>query len=794
MGVVDHSIEMVYNSIMNSVDTEYVVKVVFIELYNEEIKDLLAVEHNENLKIIEDPILGPSILNIREESFVDIAETRRILDEGDRRRHFGVTNMNAHSSRSHVLVRLNIEARKVYGGQLSKPLRQSWGKDKPTCFSTLNLVDLAGSERANKAGTSGQSLKEGSYINKSLLTLGTVIAHLSDDSKSQAHIPYRNSKLTRLLATALGGNARTSMVACISPARGNAHESLSTLRFASRAKKVVNVVRKNLFDDARSLAELLAKQKTEMEVLREELERSKLHGFSEGPMKEKAIDATRRLRSLKFIVMNSNQLVKALGKEGKHAIANNVRNSVRSAVQGSREISEVLDEHRDVMLNHFADNSTMMAAVAVIDHLNDLDVLSLDREDDDGNSVNSFQYPSIDDLGDIVGDLVDEENAIYIERIKMTCEEYRTIASNRINALLDENKEQAKKIVEYKRENGELTAELRTTSAEVEALSFAEGALKQTVEEIKRQMEEARVDHIEKISGMQQQINELESATETGEKSILTFQQALSAKDHELSRLQTSCDQLSKEIEKRDQEMQNVQSESAKSRAQQRTQVEQLRSNMHSLRQQGGETTKVLELQNSFLHRDCELLRDELEAVRSSKSQLMHEVTLLRADVQRYVSEFQQMSEELSYSKSEVRFCGVSLLFDLCNITTLLQAATASQQVVGLKTRMARLTTRCSLLEEENTNVKRQLSEANKELVNATEVRSTEVKAIKTSSSTTIAELRNSLAVATNELQCSQELLLSKDADLQRYVLMLKSDDNRLESKMRAEVSWHFAR
>ena len=102
---------------------------------------------------------------------------------------------------------------------------------------------------------------------------------------------------------------------------------------------------------------------------------------------------------------------------------------------------------------------------------------------------------------------------------------------------------------------------------------------------------------------------------------------------------------------------------------------------------------------------------------------------------------------------------------------------------------MARLTTRCSLLEEENTNVKRQLSEANRELVNATEVRSTEVKAIKASSSTTIAELRNSHAVATNELQCCQELLLSKEADLQRYVAMLRSDENRLEAKMRAEVS-----
>ena len=612
LGVVDHSIEMLYNNIMNSTDTEYVVKIMFIELYNEEIKDLLATEHIENLKIIEDPILGPSILNIHEENFVNISETRRILDEGDRRRHFGVTNMNAHSSRSHVMVRMNIEARKVYGGQPSKPLRQSWGKDKPTCFSTLNLVDLAGSERANKAGTSGQALKEGSFINKSLLTLGTVIAHLSDESKSRAHIPYRNSKLTRLLATALGGNARTSMVACISPARGNSHESLSTLRFASRAKRVVNIVRKNLFDDARSLAELLAKQKTEMDVLREELERSKIHGFSEGPMKERAANASKRLRSLRFIVMNSSHLVKALGKEGKHNIAKNIRLSVRAAVQGGRDITEVLDEHRDVMLNHFAHDPAMMKTVAVIDRLNDCDSIGPDGDDDD-NSVNSNSMLNIGDLGDIVGDLIDEANENDMEGALMAIEDLRNVACSRITTPVDDSLNQMKQIAEYKRLNSELTGELRTSSAEVESLAFAEDALKRTVDEIKRQMEEARSDHLEKANRMQVQIDDLESATEQGEKSAMSFQLSVSAKEHEISRLQQSVEQLTKEVEKRDQEMKNFQGDSAKSKSQQRAQMEQLRSNMHSMRTQGGETTKVLELQNSFLHRDCELLRDELD-------------------------------------------------------------------------------------------------------------------------------------------------------------------------------------
>ena len=158
---------------MNSTDSEYVVKVTYAELYNEELKDLLAPSqaigsigntntnnNNSNssnntnnthdgggLKIIDDPHLGPLIQNITEVNFTNATNIKQLLDEGESRRHFGVTNMNAHSSRSHVMVRLSIEMRKVtMKSNHTSPLRQSWGdRDKPTCVSTLNLVDLAGS-------------------------------------------------------------------------------------------------------------------------------------------------------------------------------------------------------------------------------------------------------------------------------------------------------------------------------------------------------------------------------------------------------------------------------------------------------------------------------------------------------------------------------------------------------------------------------------------------------------------------------------------------------------------------
>ena len=230
-GLVQYTMERVYELTKKSKDSEYVIKLTYAELYNEELKDLLAPipSENNNLKIVEDPVVGPTIQGITEAIFTSASEVKRLLDEGESKRHFGVTNMNAHSSRSHVIVRLNIESRKVATSSISSEgsLRMNWGKDKPTCISTLNLVDLAGSERSNKSGTTGQSLKEGSFINKSLLTLGTVISNLSE-GKSGQHIPYRNSKLTRLLATALGGNARTAMITCISPASGNTSSSSSS--------------------------------------------------------------------------------------------------------------------------------------------------------------------------------------------------------------------------------------------------------------------------------------------------------------------------------------------------------------------------------------------------------------------------------------------------------------------------------------------------------------------------------------------------------------------------------------
>jgi centromeric protein E len=157
------------------------------------------------------------------------ADVSQLMLLGEKNRHVGETNANEKSSRSHTIFRLIVESR----------LKKSSDSLDSVRVSTLNLVDLAGSERVGHTGAEGIRLKEGGHINKSLLALGTVIAKLSEGG-SAAHIPYRDSKLTRILQPALGGNAKTAIICTITPTVKFIEESFSTLKFASRAKKMKN--------------------------------------------------------------------------------------------------------------------------------------------------------------------------------------------------------------------------------------------------------------------------------------------------------------------------------------------------------------------------------------------------------------------------------------------------------------------------------------------------------------------------------------------------------------------------
>lgn len=208
---------------------KFLVRCSYLEIYNEEIHDLLdsnAGKQPRKLDLKEDPQKGVFVKDLTQNIVKSIPEIEKAMNFGTNNRKTASTAMNQDSSRSHSIFTIYIEtAEDIQGEQRIKA-----GK--------LNLVDLAGSERSSKTGATGQTLKEGIKINLSLTALGNVISSLVD-AKSQ-HIPYRDSKLTRLLQDSLGGNTKTVMIAALSPADYNYDETLSTLRYASRAKAIKN--------------------------------------------------------------------------------------------------------------------------------------------------------------------------------------------------------------------------------------------------------------------------------------------------------------------------------------------------------------------------------------------------------------------------------------------------------------------------------------------------------------------------------------------------------------------------
>lgn len=254
-GITPRAIQQVLDTASKSRARTYLVRAVYVEIYNDKIRDLLNPS-SADLSIRQDNA-GRTFVDAQETLVETLEDAMGVLDRGQSARAVGHTNMNAHSSRSHTVFTLLIESKAVDG------------LDASFRASSLNLVDLAGSERLKSTGAAGTRQKEGCHINQSLLTLGTIINRLSavgGDVKKAGHLPYRDSKLTRLLQPALGGNARTAVLCAITPATAHVEETLSTLKFAARAKKVTTNATRNEVIDYRAKYKEASE---EMQVLRE---------------------------------------------------------------------------------------------------------------------------------------------------------------------------------------------------------------------------------------------------------------------------------------------------------------------------------------------------------------------------------------------------------------------------------------------------------------------------------------------------------------------------------------------
>ncbi|KAM4692950.1 kinesin-like protein KIF3C [Discoglossus pictus] len=231
-GVIPNSFDHIFTNISRSQNQQYLVRASYLEIYQEEIRDLLSKEQNKRLELKENPDTGVYIKDLSSFVTKNVKEIEHVMNLGNQARSVACTNMNDNSSRSHTIFVITVECSEL-GLDGEDHIR----------VGKLNLVDLAGSERQSKTTMNGERPKEASKINLSLSALGNVISSLVDGRST--HIPYRDSKLTRLLQDSLGGNAKTIMVATLGPASHHYDETLSTLRFANRAKNIKNKPRIN---------------------------------------------------------------------------------------------------------------------------------------------------------------------------------------------------------------------------------------------------------------------------------------------------------------------------------------------------------------------------------------------------------------------------------------------------------------------------------------------------------------------------------------------------------------------
>ncbi|KAK0161865.1 hypothetical protein PV327_008270 [Microctonus hyperodae] len=306
-GIIPNTFAQIFGHIAKADEHQkFLVRATYLEIYNEEIRDLLGKDQNTRLEVKERPDIGVFVKDLSGYVVNNADDLDRIMTLGNKNRVVGATAMNVSSSRSHAIFTITVES-----SQLGEDGEQHVKMGK------LHLVDLAGSERQSKTKATGIRLREATKINLSLSTLGNVISALVDGQSS--HVPYRNSKLTRLLQDSLGGNSKTLMCANISPADSNYDETISTLRYANRAKNIKNRARIN--EDPKDA--LLRQFQDEIEQLRKQLDENGAEiSESDGDSEEsnengesrRERKSRRRSQILTMEELNDNELAEKIDK------------------------------------------------------------------------------------------------------------------------------------------------------------------------------------------------------------------------------------------------------------------------------------------------------------------------------------------------------------------------------------------------------------------------------------------------------------------------------------------------
>ncbi|XP_044121739.1 kinesin-like protein KIF27 isoform X1 [Neovison vison] len=264
-GIIPRAIQEIFQNISENPSIDFSIKVSYIEVYKEDLRDLLELETSmKDLHIREDEKGNTVIVGAKECQVESAEEVMSLLEMGNAARHTGTTQMNEHSSRSHAIFTISIcqVEKNIEAGEDG-----SWYSHRQI-VSKFHFVDLAGSERVTKTGNTGERFKESIQINSGLLALGNVISALGDPRRKSSHIPYRDAKITRLLKDSLGGSAKTVMITCVSPSSSDFDESLNSLKYANRARNIRNKPTLNFSPESDRMDEM----EFEIKLLREALQ------------------------------------------------------------------------------------------------------------------------------------------------------------------------------------------------------------------------------------------------------------------------------------------------------------------------------------------------------------------------------------------------------------------------------------------------------------------------------------------------------------------------------------------
>jgi len=231
-GIMVLTLRDMFTTINGDKDRDYEVKVSYVEIYNEVIHDLLIPNSKDTyLELRDDPIKGVTLAGVIENRVDDSKHVMNLLLQGNKRRTTEATNANQTSSRSHAVFQISVASKE-----------KTKGTNMEVLCGKLSLIDLAGSERGSVTENRGIRLMEGAKINRSLLSLANCINALGDKTKKGVFVPYRDSKLTRMLKDSLGGNCKTVMITTISPANSQYEETVNSLKYASRAKVKQDII------------------------------------------------------------------------------------------------------------------------------------------------------------------------------------------------------------------------------------------------------------------------------------------------------------------------------------------------------------------------------------------------------------------------------------------------------------------------------------------------------------------------------------------------------------------------